>query len=195
MSIEVSGLNKKFGDFVALDDVSVTIPTGQLTALLGPSGGGKSTLLRIIAGLEKADSGTVTIDPATGQRSLSGQGGLVTSGVSASRATFNVAGESAQTFSINVPPSMTMTRSGGSETIAVALTASAGTGPDTCTPSERAASTAGRRISISSSPIIPPSTACGLSAASATCGSSTPRSLSSPATWTIAPCTRSTLSA
>ena len=62
MSIEVSGLNKKFGDFVALDDVNVTIPTGQLTALLGPSGGGKSTLLRIIAGLEKADSGTVTIE-------------------------------------------------------------------------------------------------------------------------------------
>src|SRR5687768_10497623 len=62
MSIEVSGLNKRFGDFVALDDVSVTIPTGQLTALLGPSGGGKSTLLRIIAGLEKADSGSVTIE-------------------------------------------------------------------------------------------------------------------------------------
>ena len=62
MSIEVSGLNKKFGDFVALGDVDVTIPTGQLTALLGPSGGGKSTLLRIIAGLEKADSGTVTIE-------------------------------------------------------------------------------------------------------------------------------------
>ena len=62
MSIHVSGLNKNFGDFVALDDVNVTIPTGQLTALLGPSGGGKSTLLRIIAGLEKADSGTVTIE-------------------------------------------------------------------------------------------------------------------------------------
>src|SRR6188768_941 len=62
MSIEISGLNKKFGDFVALDDVNVTIPTGQLTALLGPSGGGKSTLLRIIAGLERADTGSVTIE-------------------------------------------------------------------------------------------------------------------------------------
>jgi sulfate/thiosulfate transport system ATP-binding protein len=62
MSIEVTGLNKNFGDFVALDDVNVTIPTGQLTALLGPSGGGKSTLLRIIAGLEKADTGSVTIE-------------------------------------------------------------------------------------------------------------------------------------
>ncbi len=62
MSIEVSGVNKRFGDFVALEDVTVSIPTGQLTALLGPSGGGKSTLLRIIAGLETADSGTISIE-------------------------------------------------------------------------------------------------------------------------------------
>ena len=62
MSIKVSGVTKKFGDFVALDDISVDLPKGQLTALLGPSGGGKSTLLRIIAGLEDADSGTVTIE-------------------------------------------------------------------------------------------------------------------------------------
>jgi sulfate/thiosulfate transport system ATP-binding protein len=61
MSIEVSHVGKRFGDFVALDDVTVRIPTGQLTALLGPSGGGKSTLLRIIAGLEHADEGTVEI--------------------------------------------------------------------------------------------------------------------------------------
>ena len=62
MSIDVSGVTKRFGDFVALDDVSVSIPKGQLTALLGPSGGGKSTLLRIIAGLDKADSGVVSIE-------------------------------------------------------------------------------------------------------------------------------------
>ncbi|MGP7960022.1 sulfate/molybdate ABC transporter ATP-binding protein [Sanguibacter sp. A247] len=62
MSIVVRNATKRFGDFVALDDVSVSIPTGQLTALLGPSGGGKSTLLRIIAGLETADSGTVSIE-------------------------------------------------------------------------------------------------------------------------------------
>jgi sulfate/thiosulfate transport system ATP-binding protein len=62
MSIEINDINKKFGDFVALEDVSLTIPTGQLTALLGPSGGGKSTLLRIIAGLESADNGTVRIE-------------------------------------------------------------------------------------------------------------------------------------
>jgi sulfate transport system ATP-binding protein len=64
MSIEISGINKKFGDFVALEDVSLSIPTGQLTALLGPSGGGKSTLLRIIAGLESADEGSVHIEGA-----------------------------------------------------------------------------------------------------------------------------------
>ena len=64
MSITVSHLTKRFGDFVALDDVSVDLPKGQLTALLGPSGGGKSTLLRIIAGLEVADEGTVAIEGA-----------------------------------------------------------------------------------------------------------------------------------
>src|SRR5919197_6518394 len=62
MAITVSHINKTFGDFVALDDVSVDIPDGALTALLGPSGGGKSTLLRIIAGLEAPDSGSVIIN-------------------------------------------------------------------------------------------------------------------------------------
>ena len=62
MSIEIRGVGKHFGDFVALDDVTLGIPTGRLTALLGPSGGGKSTLLRIIAGLEHADVGTVEIE-------------------------------------------------------------------------------------------------------------------------------------
>ncbi len=62
MSIDVTGVTKTFGDFVALDNVNVSLPTGQLTALLGPSGGGKSTLLRIIAGLDTADTGTVSIE-------------------------------------------------------------------------------------------------------------------------------------
>ena len=62
MSIDISGVTKRFGDFVALDDVNVKIPKGQLTALLGPSGGGKSTLLRIIAGLDSADEGAISIE-------------------------------------------------------------------------------------------------------------------------------------
>ncbi len=61
MGIRVHNVVKRFGDFVALNDVSVDIPTGSLTALLGPSGGGKSTLLRIIAGLEQPDSGSIEI--------------------------------------------------------------------------------------------------------------------------------------
>ena len=64
MSIEIRNIDKRFGDFVALDDVSVSIPTGHLTALLGPSGGGKSTLLRIIAGLERPDQGSIEIEGA-----------------------------------------------------------------------------------------------------------------------------------
>jgi sulfate/thiosulfate transport system ATP-binding protein len=62
MSIEVQSISKRFGDAVALDDVSLEVPTGSLTALLGPSGGGKSTLLRIIAGLDAPDSGIVRIE-------------------------------------------------------------------------------------------------------------------------------------
>lgn len=64
MSIRVRNVTKRFGDFVALDDVSVDVPSGGLTALLGPSGGGKSTLLRVIAGLEPPDEGSVHIDGA-----------------------------------------------------------------------------------------------------------------------------------
>jgi sulfate transport system ATP-binding protein len=62
MSIEATGISKKFGNFVALDDVDLNVGRGQLTALLGPSGGGKSTLLRIIGGLEEPDAGHVRID-------------------------------------------------------------------------------------------------------------------------------------
>ena len=62
MGIRVTDVTKRFGGFVALDGVSLDVPSGSLTALLGPSGSGKSTLLRTIAGLEHADSGRVLID-------------------------------------------------------------------------------------------------------------------------------------
>ena len=61
MGISVRNVTKRFDGFVALDDVSVDIPSGSLTALLGPSGGGKTTLLRVIAGLETPDTGEVEI--------------------------------------------------------------------------------------------------------------------------------------
>jgi sulfate transport system ATP-binding protein len=66
--IRVSNVSKNFGAFAALTDVSVDIPSGSLTALLGPSGGGKSTLLRIIAGLETPDTGLIEIGGADSTR-------------------------------------------------------------------------------------------------------------------------------
>jgi sulfate/thiosulfate transport system ATP-binding protein len=61
VSIIVDSVSKRFGEFEALKNVSLEVRDGSLTALLGPSGGGKSTLLRVIAGLETPDSGRVVI--------------------------------------------------------------------------------------------------------------------------------------
>jgi sulfate transport system ATP-binding protein len=61
MGIEVRNVSKTFGRTPVLREVSIDVADGSLTALLGPSGGGKSTLLRVIAGLEQPDTGTVVI--------------------------------------------------------------------------------------------------------------------------------------
>ena len=62
MSIEVRNIRKRFGNFVAVDDISLHVGAGELLALLGPSGSGKTTLLRMIAGLEFPDSGTILLN-------------------------------------------------------------------------------------------------------------------------------------
>ena len=62
MTIELRGLRKKFGEFVATDGVDLRIDSGELIALLGPSGCGKTTLLRLIAGLEFPDGGEILFD-------------------------------------------------------------------------------------------------------------------------------------
>ena len=60
--VTLKNICKSFGSQVALSDVSMTVPDGSFVILLGPTGAGKTTTLRIVSGLDKADSGTVLID-------------------------------------------------------------------------------------------------------------------------------------
>lgn len=59
MGITIEKVSKAFGEFAAIKDVQLEIPSGDFIALLGPSGSGKTTLLRLIAGLESLDSGKI----------------------------------------------------------------------------------------------------------------------------------------
>lgn len=61
MSIELRNVSKRFGDVAAVENISLTVADGELVALLGPSGGGKTTVLRMIAGLEIPTSGDLLI--------------------------------------------------------------------------------------------------------------------------------------
>ncbi|MBD5404547.1 MAG: ABC transporter ATP-binding protein [Treponema sp.] len=60
--VKITHISKKFGDFIALDDINFTIKQGEFFSLLGPSGCGKTTLLRIIAGFEFPDEGAILFD-------------------------------------------------------------------------------------------------------------------------------------
>ena len=60
--IEVQNLSKKYGEKVAVEDLSFTVPTGAVTGFLGPNGAGKSTTMRMIAGLDRPDAGSVTVN-------------------------------------------------------------------------------------------------------------------------------------
>jgi ABC-2 type transport system ATP-binding protein len=60
--IEVEGLTKRYGATVAVDDLSFTVPRGQVTGFLGPNGSGKSTTMRIILGLDAPSDGRVTVN-------------------------------------------------------------------------------------------------------------------------------------
>ena len=60
--IEVKNLTKKYGEFVAVDDISFSVPTGQVLGFLGPNGAGKTTTVRIVTCYMPPTSGSVTID-------------------------------------------------------------------------------------------------------------------------------------
>ena len=60
--VQITGLRKDYGSFVALQEAELTVPTGEFLTLLGPSGSGKTTLLNLIAGMTSASSGRIAIN-------------------------------------------------------------------------------------------------------------------------------------
>jgi len=65
MKLELRGVSKRLGGHTIIDDLSATLEFGHTLAIIGPSGGGKSTLLRLLAGLLVADNGIILLDDAS----------------------------------------------------------------------------------------------------------------------------------
>ena len=61
-SIVIKNLIKKYGDFIAVNDISLTVEAGKIFGFLGPNGAGKTTTIKILAGLLQQDSGDVIIN-------------------------------------------------------------------------------------------------------------------------------------
>jgi len=60
-ALEIEGVTKKYGDFIAVDDLSVQVPTGSIYGFLGPNGAGKTTTLRMVLEILEPTSGTITV--------------------------------------------------------------------------------------------------------------------------------------
>ena len=62
MSLEIKGITKKFGAFVANDSIDLQVNNSEILAILGENGAGKSTLMNVVYGLLQADSGEILVD-------------------------------------------------------------------------------------------------------------------------------------
>ena len=79
-AISVRELTKRYGDFVAVDDISFDVPAGEVVAVLGPNGAGKTTTMEILEGFSAPASGHVRVlgtDPLHGGRAWRARVGLV----------------------------------------------------------------------------------------------------------------------
>ena len=61
-NLEIVGISKRYSDNLILDDITFSVGEGEFFVLLGPSGGGKSTMLRVLCGLEPPDSGRIILN-------------------------------------------------------------------------------------------------------------------------------------